>query len=200
MPLSTTGSHFNRVWLVVHEPSATLTMAHCLPPGEWFVNSSSACWGGGWGGGLPNWIGDRCASLCMCVYVCMYVCVSIHACVYVCSHPHPPTLKKVHLSLASWPVLPSCCCCCLGLPSLQLLSSLLLLELFFYMSAPIAMQEVCLLGVYMEMYMCDTSIQTHRSTSPIVNIKKTCRALFCAPSGSCITLLSFLLTLWLFIL
>ena len=146
-------------------------MAHCLPPGELFVNSSSACWGGGWGGGLPNWIGDRCASLCMCVYVCMYVCVSIHACVYVCSHPHPPTLKKVHLSLASWQLL----------PSWQLLSSLLLLELFFYMSAPIAMQEVCLLGVYMEMYMCDTSIQTHRSTSPIIKINKVPEGRFLVP-------------------
>ena len=64
-------------WLCATEPSATLTMAHCLSPGELFVNSSSACWGGGWGGGLPNWIGDRCASLCMCVYACMYVCMCV---------------------------------------------------------------------------------------------------------------------------
>ena len=106
-----------------------------------------------------------CVCVCMlvCMYVCVYVCRPIHACVYVCSHPHPPTFKKVNLSLASLHIL----------LLFSVLPSLVLLELLFYMSAPIAMQEVCLLGVYMEMYMCNTSIQTHRSTSPIINRKKS---------------------------
>ena len=43
------------------------------------------------------------------------------------------------------------------------------------------MQEVCLLGVYMEMYMCDTSIQTHRSTSPIIKINKVPEGRFLVP-------------------
>ena len=43
------------------------------------------------------------------------------------------------------------------------------------------MQEVCLLGVYMEMYMCDTSIQTHRSTSPIIKINKIPAGRFLVP-------------------
>ena len=49
------------------------------------------------------------------------------------------------------------------------------------MSAPTAMQEVCLLGVYMEMYMCNTSIQTHRSTSPIIKINKVPEGRFLVP-------------------
>ena len=114
-----------------------------------------------------------CVCVCMlvCMYVCVYVCRPIHACVYVCSHPHPPTFKKVNLSLASLHIL----------LLFYLLPSLVLLELLFYMSAPIAMQEVCLLGVYMEMYMCNTSIQTHRSTSPIINRKKILQGAFSSP-------------------
>ena len=147
----------------------------------------------GWGVGRGVAQLDR-RQMCLlvAVCVCLYVCMCVYTCMCVCMQPPPsPHFKKVNLSLASLqPLL-----------LFELLPSLLLLELFFYMSAPIAMQEVCLLGAYLEMYMCDTSIQTHRSTSPIINIKeKSCRALSCAPSGSCITLLSFLLTLWLFIL
>ena len=131
--------------------------------------------------------------VCVCMFVCMYVCMYVGLYMHVCMYAATPIphFKKSPPFFGFFAAPP---------PFLAAAFFVAAGVCFFYMSAPIAMQEVCLLGVYMEMYMCDTSIQTHRSTSPIINIKKSCRAISNAPCGSCITLLNFLLILWLLIL